>query len=408
MPTPKFEHLSLLAADAERSLDGLDHSLRRGTGGMSQGALHSRDLSGALSALGLDAAADLADDLARQMTLGQSSVLDVAQDLLPLIAKAVKDIQLGQFPDSDQQMETWGPWSSKLQVVVARDASPLRSFEAVVPKPSSEQRLAPLVGSEAPANPAPTSPLESASDYMVPAQAVGPSDPGFLALRHQGLNLIQSARILNQRDDERTVRQMDALLSELQDWSLRVGQVSLVELFPRFTHEFADVWLDRSLLTRLEPLRILEGAAARVQAQSRSLTIYMDWQQVSLTDDQYQQLGQCLRSVFGQIRRYEQGFRISFPCSLTRMRAIPFILNEQRYMVGGAQFIQFQPDADGPGIAGSLILRAGVDSKSLQVDRVLPAENMNLFELPHGMERPDWLSGVALDGMGEVYFCVAP
>lgn len=407
MATAKFDHLSLVAADAERSLDGLAHSLQRGTAGMSQGALHSRDLSGALSTLGLDAAAGLVDDVGRQMTLGQPSVLDVAQGLIPLIAQAVKDIQLGHVPESDVQEETWGPWSSRLQVLVTRDAAPLKSFEAVVPKqapavPQPAALDAPLDATELAVPHAPP-PLP-----LQPQTTVSASDPGWRALRMQGLNLIQNARIVNQQDDERTVRQMDALLSELQDWSLRVGQRPLSDLFPQAAQDMTDVWLDAFLLERLEPLRAWGQRATRIQAQSRSLIIHVELQGLALPDDEYQQAGRCLRSVSGQIRRTEQGYRLALPCSLTRMRVVPFILKGQRYAVGFAQFIQFQPDTAEAGAAGSLILRSGVDSKSLQVDRILPAENMNLFELPEGIERPDWLSGVALDGAGDIYFCVTP
>jgi hypothetical protein len=79
--TSRFDHLSLVMADAERSLEGLKHSLQGGSDDMTQGALHCRDLSGALSILGLDTAAGLVDDVARQMTLCQPSVIDVANEL---------------------------------------------------------------------------------------------------------------------------------------------------------------------------------------------------------------------------------------------------------------------------------------------------------------------------------------
>lgn len=404
MAIPKFDHLSLVAADAERSLDGLAHSLQRGTVGMSQGALHSRDLSGALATLGLDAAAGLVEDVGRQMTLGQPSVLDVAQGLIPLIAQAVKDIQLGHVPETDVQVQTWAPWTSRLQVLVSRDAAPLKSFEAVVPKSSTPPAPA--------STPLPAQAVASTTDLPASHDSsehvVGESDPGFRALRMHGLNLIQNVRIVNQRDDERTVRQMDALLSELQDWSLRVGQQPLSRLFPQAASAVDDVWLDSHVLDQLEPLRACSSSASRIQAQSRSLTIYLEWHGLSLPDETYQQIGRTLRGVFGQIKRVENGYRLVFPCSLTRMRVVPFMLKEQRYAVCGAQFIQFQPDTEETGAAGSLILRSGVDSKSLQVDRVLPAENMNLFELPPGIERPAWLSAVALDGAGETYFCVTP
>jgi hypothetical protein len=206
--TNRFDHLSLVMADAERSLEGLRHSLQGGSDDMMQGALHCRDLSGALSILGLDTAASLIDDVARQMTLGQPSVIDVAHGLLPVAAQVIKDIQLGQVPNSEEQLKTWEPWLARLQVLVTRDSASLSNFEAVMPK-------------------------------AVGAQLVGAADPGFRSLRLKGLSLIQNARIVNQRDDERTVRQMDAMLSELQDWSLLVGQVPLAQLFPLSAHDMS-------------------------------------------------------------------------------------------------------------------------------------------------------------------------
>ena len=375
--TNRFDHLSLVMADAERSLEGLKHSLKGGSDDMLQGALHCRDLSGALSILGLDTAAGLVDDVARQMTLGQPSVIDVAHGLLPVIAQAIKDIQLGQVPSSEAQLKVWEPWVARLQVLVTRDSTSLSHFEAVMPK-------------------------------AVGAQLVGAADPGFKALRLKGLNLIQNARIVNQRDDERTVRQMDALLSELQDWSLRVGQVPLAQLFPLSAHEMVDIWLDAALLDRLDALRDFGAKAESIKAQSRSLTVYMDWVAPSLTHEDYVQIGECFQKVAGHIKRTPEGFRLVFPCSLTRMRLMPFLRNEQRYAVAASQFVQFQPQEAQAGFAGSLMLRSGVDTLSMQADRALPAENMNIFDVPEGTVRPEGVFGVALDGAGEIYFCLSP
>ena len=375
--TNRFDQLALMVADAERSLEGLTRSLQIGSEDMKQAALHALDLSGALSLLGLGTAAGLLEDVARQMTLGQPSVLDLAQGLLPLVAQAIKDVQLGHAPESDEQLQAWAPWSSRLQVLVSRDTASLTSFVAVMPKASA-------------------------------LQYVGAADPGFRALRMKGLNLIQNARILNQRDDERTIRQMDALLSELQDWSLRVGQVPLTQLFPQFAHDMQDVWLDASLMDRLDPLRDFGAKAKSIQAHSRSLTIYMNWQGLSLSDKEYLQMGQCLRAVSGHVQRIQDGYGLVFPCSLTRMRLMPFLRNEQRYAVAASQFVQFQPQEAQAGFAGSLMLRSGVDTLSMQADRALPAENMNIFDVPEGTVRPEGVFGVALDGAGEIYFCLSP
>ena len=375
--TNRFDHLTLVVSDAERSLEGLRHSLLGGSDDMMQGALHCRDLSGALSILGLDTAASLIDDVARQMTLGQPSVIDVAHGLIPVLSQVIKDIQLGQVPNAEAQMKTWEPWLARLQVLVTRDSASLSNFEAVMPK-------------------------------AVGTQLVGAADPGFKALRSKGLNLIQNARIVNQRDDERTVRQMDALLSELQDWSLRVGQVPLAQLFPLSAHEMVDVWLDAPLLEQLDPLRDFGAKAESIKAQSRSLTIFMDWVAPSLGHEEYVQIGECLKKVSGHIKRTPEGFRLVFPCSLTRMRMMPFIRNAQRFVAPAGQFVQFQPDSEDAGFSGTIMLRAGIDNQNLQVDRMLPAENMNIFEVPTGIERPEGVCGVALDGTGEIYYLMDP
>jgi hypothetical protein len=371
--TNRFDHLSLVIGDAERSLEGLKYSLQEGSDDMMQGALHCRDLSGALSILGLDTAAGLVDDVARQMTLGQPSVIDVAHQLLPIIGQAIKDIQMGQVPNADEQLKVLEPWVARLQVLVSRDSASLTHFEAVMPK-------------------------------AVGAQLVGAADPGFKALRLKGLSLIQNARIVNQRDDERTVRQMDALLSELQDWSLRVGQVPLAQLFPLSAHELVDIWLDATLLEQLDPLRDFGAKAESIKAQSRSLTIYMDWVAPSLSNEDYEQIGQCIQKVTGHVKRTPEGFRLVFPCSLTRMRMMPFIRSNQRYVASASQFVQFQPDSQDAGFSGTLMLRLGMANHYLQVDRMLPAENMNVFDVPEGVERPDGVCGVALDGTGEIYY----
>ena len=376
MATHQFDHLSLVVSDAELSLQGLTRSIQVGSVDMQQGALYARDLSGALSVLGLDTAASLVEDVARQLTLGQPSVLDVAQGLLPNVASALKDIQLGQILEPDEQLKVFGPWASRLQVLVSRDTASLSSFEAVAPKSTQ-------------------------------AQLLGQADPGFKAMRMKGLSLIQNARIVNQRDDERTVVQMDALLSELQDWALRVGQVPLSQLFPMSAQAMQDVWLDSPLLDLLDPLRELGAQAGSIQAQSRSLTIYMDWLGLNLSNEDFQKLGQCMSAVAGHVKRLPDGYRLVFPCSLSRMRMTPYVQNGQRYAVGSGQFIQFDPHADGTGFAGLLTVCSGLANQTLQVERVLPAQNMNIFAVPPDIPKPEGVSGVALDAMGEIYYCLS-
>ena len=90
------------------------------------------------------------------------------------------------------------------------------------------------------------------------------------------------------------------------------------------------------------------------------------------------------------------------------MRMMPFMRNKQRYVAAASQFVQFQPDSEDAGFTGTLMLRAGIDNQNWQVDRMLPAENMNVFEVPEGLEGPEGVSGVALDGTGEIYYFLGP
>jgi len=78
--------------------------------------------------------------------------------------------------------------------------------------------------------------------------------------------------------------------------------------------------------------------------------------------------------------------------------------------LGSGQFIQFDPHAEpnayGTGFAGLLTLCSGLSNQTLQVERVLPAQNMNIFAVPQDIPKPEGVSGVALDAMGEIYYCL--
>jgi hypothetical protein len=89
------------------------------------------------------------------------------------------------------------------------------------------------------------------------------------------------------------------------------------------------------------------------------------------------------------------------------MRMTPYVQNGVRYAVGAGQFIQFDPHPDGSGFAGVLTLCSGLVNQTLQVERVLPAQNMNIFAVPLDITKPEGVSGVALDAMGEIYYCLS-
>lgn len=394
---PINDRAHILAADAQRSLEGLSNSLSKGSQGMAQGALHSRDLAVALSQVGLDPVSSIVDDVARQLTLGQPSVLVMAASIVPMIEKALADVRMGQVPDSEALQEAWLPWTRKMQEAVVRDVRPLQEFQAIVPK-VEEIHLQPQAKIPAPA------------ESIAPSEceALDPNDPGVWAIRIQGLRLIQQARIANQQDDERSVLQMDALLSELQDWALRLGQRALSSIYPRFRDTIKDIWVDAQQLEYLQSLQIYADRATQIVGQSRSLTVFLDWHGLDLTELEVQNVAALMGNMRGQVRKMEGGYRLVFPGSLARMRVIPFMLKGQRYAVGAAQYVQFEPMTVESEGAGKLLLRSGNVTKSLAVDRVLAAENVNISAIPDIIERPQWLAGVTVDNHGEVYLCVAP
>ena len=85
----------------------------------------------------------------------------------------------------------------------------------------------------------------------------------------------------------------------------------------------------------------------------------------------------------------------------------PYLQNGQRYAVGAGEFIQFDAHSEGSGFDGALTVCSGLSTRTLKVDRVLPAQNMNIFAVPQDVAKPEGISGVALDAMGDIYYCLS-
>jgi hypothetical protein len=47
-----------------------------------------------------------------------------------------------------------------------------------------------------------------------------------------------------------------------------------------------------------------------------------------------------------------------------------------------------------------------LSTQTLEVDRVLPAQNMSIYEVPADIPNPEGLAGVALDALGDTYLCL--
>jgi hypothetical protein len=365
-----------------------------------------------LTQVGLDPISSVVEDVARHLNMGQLGVLPLAMQMLPLIEKALVDVQMGIEPQSEKIQEDWLHWATQFPSSDANQDAGLALFSSSaaqtvagqqridhVAKPSASTKHRPLT--ELPRN--------TSNHDGVPLKVTSQAaEHEWGAIRLKGLRLLQQARIVNQQDDERSVRQMDALLSELQDWSLRLGQQPLGLSFPRHIQGIQDVWLDP--LQQIHLNRIISHAqgARHMVAQSRSLTIFLDWMGLSLDEVALLEVAEVMVLMRGQVRQFKDGYRLVFPSSLTRMRVVPFMLKGQRYAVAAAQFVQFNPLEGGAEGSGKILLRAGQVTKSLEVDRVLASENANISPIPQGIDSPDWLAGVIVDLDGEVCLCVAP
>jgi hypothetical protein len=355
---------------------------------MAEGGMHARDLAVALTQVGFDPIACTVDELARQLALGQPEAMDKAMQWVPLIEEVLIDLERGHRPEPEALQERWSVLTRQVQSVVQT------GVQAGVPSRA-----------EARSTPAHSSSSHSDLGGLDPMPAMGATLP---ATRSHGLRLMQQARIANAQDDDRSVRRIDTLLSELQDWSLRLGQRPVATLYPDFTHALQEVWVDPDQWDRLFSLQTYAKRASKIAAQSRSLTVFMEWHGLILNETEFEEVAQVMTHMRGQVRETPEGYKLVFPTSLARMRVIPFVLNKQRYAVAAAQYVQFEAAQQAPEGAGKVLLRAGRVTKALTVDQVLAAENANITPIPEVIDRPDWLVGVIVSQEAEVCLCVVP
>lgn len=407
---------TLLAGDAQRSLDGLSLSLQMGIDGTQQAHLHARDLSVAFSSLGMEDAAESVEEVARFLLMKHPGVIEVAHRFVPLWSAAIRQVMSGPADLSVVEGHDLQSLMQQLRQLESTAANSAQAFEAVVPRVSAQWVPEVHAEVEPPSLAVLPSPIHSpesapSAPSSLQVQTVWVESMahvrGVEVLREEGLALMQRARILNQSEDDRTPLQVDALLSELQDWTLRLGQMSLHEWFQFTRPELEDVWVDAQVLQALEPLRYWFGKANRMTASVRGLVVHLDLMDVVARAEEVKQAADILAALRGQIHNTETGLRLSFPSSLQRMRMVPFGIGGQRYVVPAAQFVQEQ-QASAQGGQRQLIVRAGTTTKSLNVDTIWAHEHMNLFEVPVVMPRPPWLTGVAITQSGEACFCVTP
>jgi hypothetical protein len=377
--TTRHDHLTLLLADAERTLDGLQSSLSQPLQDMPQAALHALDLVTALSRLGLTAQADVVQTMSQQLSLGHPSVLSLAQDIVHDLQRLLQEYaQTDARPDTEEPQPRWTEWRHRLG-----------SVSSAAAPPPAWGSLATTSGA------APT--LAGVGAWSSDVTSVNP-------MRQQGLDLLQHARMLNLHTDARSQRALDAVLAELQDRTCRLDQVPLRNLYNQPHHHVDDAWADQDIVRGLQQLQPLALRSRSIRVESRGLLVFIDWTGLALTSQELQNAGRTLNRLGGSVTELPDGYRVCLPCSVRRMSGMAFMLAGKRYAVSAAQCpsapLTHEPHAV-PDLR--LSLRLGDQTLTLQPDGWLGCHPMNVHPIPQGVTAPSGVTHVALDGQGRVY-----
>lgn len=379
--TTRHDHLALLLADAERALDGLRLSLAQPLQDMPQAALHALDLVTALSRLGLTSPADVVQAMSQQLSLGHPAVLSLAQDIVQDLERTLQELaQSSSHPDSSEPPSHWAEWRRQLGSTAPAAATP-----------SAWGSLAATAGA--------TPPLTGYGTLSSDSNSANP-------MRQHGLDLLQHARMLNLRTDERSRRALDAVLAELQDRTCRLDQVPLRNLYNQAHHQVDDAWADQDIVRGLQQLQPMALRSRGIRVESRGLLLFIDWHEVELTPQELHAAGRILNRLGGSVVTMGQGYRVCLPCSLRRMSCMAFVMGGQRYAVSAAQCpaAPLALERDNP-VDVSLNLRLGNEALTLQPDAWLGCHPMNVHPIPAGVTAPSGVNHVALDGDGCVYLC---
>lgn len=374
MDTKRQDHVTLLAMDAERSLQGLMHSLSVGANGMPKGALHAIDLVSALASVGLTSASHLMQSMAHHLSAGQPLVLEVARDVSAWLEQALQGIRTGHPLDHAQVDDKVAHWTRQLNALPAQPASQAGPFDGNV-QALSEAAFA-----------------QTASQHVHPLQV----------FQKNGLDLLQYARVLNALPaSDRSIQRIDHLLSELQDRAVLIGQKPLQELYDQHHSDIEACWLDSDIFLALQAFSNLSDRAQRITAIQRNLTLFIEWQGVSLSEEETSDVAQMLMHAHGHLKQLANGYCLVLPCSRHRMWMQPYLADGRTYAISAAQ-VRHMASAE-TGKPASLEVCVGLKCETLEADQRLPQESMNIHRIPPNFPRPAGVTAVALNGHGEVF-----
>jgi len=361
----------LLIPEARRSLEGFAASLRQSGDGQLQASLHAKDLAVALMNLGQAGPSEIFSELSRQLALRNPGVLAIAERFAITIGQLLEAISSGNQTPDDARKDDWSAWFTELRGGSSSEAL-IKSFGDLRPRP----------------------PLSVAAEVA----ADTPKD----RIREKALGLLQEARFLNFKDDERTVLRLDAVLSELQDWMLRPLQQRLADLFSPIVIEGGDIGVDPAQAALLKEMDTAVRRARERFATYRSLLVFLDLKGLVLNAEEQASAANLAARLGGRIQAIEEGYRVVLPSSTERQRVTPFLSNGKSWVIANRRLLSFHPGVLGSS-PGQLETMLGREEDVISVERVMPSENMNLQPLPEGLAVPHGVTQIAVNGRDETF-----
>ena len=361
----------LLIPEARRSLEGFAASLRQRGDGQLQASLHAKDLAVALMSVGQTGPSEIFSELSRQLALRNPGVLAIAERFATKVDQLLSAISSGEQTPDDARKDDWSAWFAELRGGASSEAL-IKSFGELRSQP----------------------PLSEAAEVALDT----PKD----RIRQKALSLLQEARRLNFKDDERTVLRLDAVLSELQDWMLRPLQQRLTDLFSPILIAGGEIGIDPAQAALLKEMDTAVRRARECRATYRSLLVFLDLKGLVLNADEQAAIAHVAARLGGRIQAIEEGYRVVLPSSTERQRVTPFFSNGKSWVIANSRLLSFHPTVLGSS-PGQLETMLGREEDAISVERVMPSENMNLRPLPEGLAVPHGVTQIALNGRDETF-----
>lgn len=405
------DYLSLFIADINRAYEGLVWSVEANPPALTQAGLHARDLADALGSVGLSQLSALTADVSRQLSMEQTSVLPIAQNLIELLKRALFALE-----QSDDMVMS----SAHVEEIQRLSGDMLALLGGISFQSPQMQAMADEWGLP----PVEETPVEAATQAI----SIDPTAPdlkdyilaaGVLNQRRAGLNLVQRIRQMISVQNLPANKSIDFLLSEHQDALSALGQLTLTTALTGLADEIAvdGVLADRDAIDTLVRTLSILPRAQRLVANKQALTLFIDLYGVHYEQSQMEFAGEVIARALGRIEQEHDRLRITLPASLKRMRFLPFKRGSEYYVVSWAQLLSIANVDSGfaaSDVLGSatgcdkvLRLSCGCVHQTLHADEVFPIANMNSFVLPSVLSGPYWMRGIALDDASRPYSWVA-